>query len=451
MKDLTGNPSEIAQFLEQKWFEKSGLGASILVCSIGSVLLLTGESDGIWIRLLVAIVAAVLILAIWLYSRKTPKTKNGHVGIVIAITCESDEESQRFRADFIAPLRSAVQSGISDGRIELIELPRFLATQISDERTALDIIRKARARLIIYGSVRRRGNGTDRFCRMDLRAAVSHNPISLETSKAFGKEFSEILPSSIKIPADQEFVGFTFTSDLTEIVSKYVLGIAAGLSGDLAYAESMFLEVREKLSRKQGKVPTFTKLNERLPVRLAEVYEARANAAYFAWRKAPSQEAVEDIGKYIKAMEGPGIFRLPSYYSISAIYQFLSDRNVAAALSILKNIRNSGGIWNLNVAFLNAYKGNLKSATRNYKSSAARDVDSDIIGQVEDFLCVILENEPDKYQLHFCLGLFNEHIKGDKLRAIADYKVFIASGDAEEFPSERELARNWIMKLEKEA
>lgn len=450
MKDLTGTPSEIVDFLEQKWFEKSGLVTSILVSIFGSVWLLTSTGDGPFTRLIVAAIAALIVLGIWLYTRKTPRIKSGRVGILIAITCESDEESQRFRADFIAPLRRAVQSGVSDGCIELIELPRFLASQVTDVQAALAINNKCRARLIIYGSIRRRGVGTENFFWMELSGAVSHNPIPLETSKVFGKEFSEFLPPSIKIPLDQEFAGFTFTADLTEIVSKYVLGIAAGLSGDLAYAESMFLEVRGKLKEKSGKVPLFAKMNARLPLRLAEVYEAKANAAYLAWRKAPSKQAVEDIGESIKVMESPGIFRLPSYYFLSAIHHFLNDRNVAAALLSLKNVKNSGGIWNLNVAFLNAYKGNLKSATRNYKSTAAREVDVDIISQVEDFLCVILEHEPDKYQLHFCLGLLNAHIKGDKLRAIEDFKLFIADGDVKEFANERELAGTWIGELEKE-
>lgn len=146
-------------------------------------------------------------------------------------------------------------------------------------------------------------------------------------------------------------------------------------------------------------------------------------------------------------MHSPGVARLPSYYFLSAIHHFLNDRNITAALSSLKAVKNSGGIWNLNVAFLNAYNGNLKSATRNYKSAAAKEVELDIILQVEDFLCRILECEPNKYQLHFCLGLFNAHIKGDKLRAIEDFKSFIGNGDPTEFANERELARTWIIEL----
>jgi len=148
MKDLTGTPLEIANFLEQKWFEKSGLFASILIGATGSILLFTSEGDGLWTRLIVAAIATAIILSVWLYSRKTPKTKAGRVGILIAITCESDEESQRLRADFIAPLQRAVHNGVSGGSLHLIELPRFLAVKVIDGESALAITNKSRARLV---------------------------------------------------------------------------------------------------------------------------------------------------------------------------------------------------------------------------------------------------------------------------------------------------------------
>jgi hypothetical protein len=447
MKGLT----ELTDFLERKWFEKSGLLAAIVVCSVGSMTLFTSQADSAWIRLLSAVSAGLLVYGVWLVSRRIPKTKQGKVGIVVAVSCENDAESQRLRADFIDPLRKAIHSGFSGGSLQLIELPHFLLNSPLDNESALTIKSKVRAHLMLYGRVRRRVDGKDEFCYLELDGIVSHRPVSNEISKAFGKEFSELLPRGIRIPAGREFAGFSITSNLTEIVAKYVLGIAAGLSGDLAYAETLFSEVHSrvhaKLAQDKEDLPTYRTLSKRIPFRLLEIYEARAIIAYSDWRKNPSAESLDVIEESLKAMVRLGISRPPSFYFFSAIHHFLLNRDVSSALEELKNVKGQGGIWNLNVAFLNAYKGNLRAASRHYKLAAATEVDLDTSLQVEDFLCRILEIEPDKYQVNFCLGMFNEHIKGDLNRAVYDYEAFLTSGNPSDFAIERELVKNWISAL----
>lgn len=448
MQDIPDYLSGIANFLERKWFEKSGLASAVTFCAVGAVFLFTSPSDAPWVRALAAAVVGLVVYSVWLYSRKVPKTASGRVGIVIAILCESDEESKRLRADFIAPLRTAIHDGASGGTLQLIELPKFLSSSIEDNASALQMREQCRAHLLLYGRVRRRVDAGEEFCLLELQGVVAHNPISRETSIALGKEFGEIIPRGIKIPIGREFVGFTFTSAWAEIVAKYVLGIAAGLSGDLPYAEMLFEETRQKLkASKNEKFPVYTKLLQRIPIRLAEVYEAKAVAAVAKWRETGSFEYVDALGEALSGMEKDGVERLESYYFLTAIHHFLFNRDVAAALSALRNVKHSGGVWNLNVAFLNGYKGNLKSATRNYKNTAVKSVDWDVVLQVEDFLCRILEIEPEKYQLHFCLGVFNMAVKGDNLRAVRDFEAFLSFGNSKEFDYEQELARNWMAEL----
>ncbi len=447
MKEPVGNLSELTDFLEKKWLHASGLAAAALASAALSVTLFTSQDDGLLIRLVVATTAAVVITGVWLYSRRIPKTKLGRIGIAVAISCENDSESRRLRADFITPLQRAVHNGVSGRSLQLLELPQFLAAKLIDRELALAAMKKCRAHLFLYGTVRRRASGSEEFCLFELDGFVAHNPVSIEVRQAFVQEFSELLPKAIKIPAGQEFAGFSFTSDLTEIVAKYIIGIASGLSGDFDCAESMFTEVRGKIKGKSGDFPTFAKLTQRLPLRLAEVYEAKANSAYAEWRKNPTVENLGNFEITVQAMAAPDVVLRPSYHLLSAINQFLNGRDVSAALLSLKKVRNSDGIWHLNVAFLNAYKGNLKSATRNYRLAETKDIDLDAIAQVEEFLCLILDLEPEKYQLHFCLGLFNLHIKGDLERAVRDFEDFIACGDESEFVNERKLAKKWIQEI----
>lgn len=445
MEDWPSNLTGLANFLERKWFEKSGLFAAMALCAVGSVVLFTSQDDAPWARALLGIAVALIVLCAWLYSRQVPKTKPGRVGIAVAIACENDEESRRLHADFVTPLQKAIHDGASGSSLQFIELPSFLTSEIVDKVSALKMREKCGTHLLLYGRVRRRLDGGNEFCFMELEGVVAHKPISKEASLTLGKEFSEIIPRRVKIPAGREFADFSFTSAWAEIVSKYVLGISAGLSGELTYAEALFLEVRQKLKASMdGKFPIYTKLIQRIPSRLAEVYEAKAVSAYSIWRESGSSESIDELGQLIKKMGGAGVERLDSYYFLSAIHHFLSRRDVGGALVTLKNVKNSGGVWNLNVAFLNGYKGNLKSATRNYKSPACKSVELDVVLQVEDFLCRILELEPEKYQLHFCLGVFNLHVKGDPLRAARDFEDFLSKGVPSEFADERVLAKNWI-------
>ena len=99
------------------------------------------------------------------------------------------------------------------------------------------------------------------------------------------------------------------------------------------------------------------------------------------------------------------------------------------------------------MAFLSGYGGDLRAAYRHYRAAERIPVDASVLHRVEDFLCWMLTEEPDKHQLHYCLALFNRHVKGDKTQAIQDFEAFLGSGCPERFAKERELAARWVEDL----
>jgi hypothetical protein len=74
-------------------------------------------------------------------------------------------------------------------------------------------------------------------------------------------------------------------------------------------------------------------------------------------------------------------------------------------------------------------------------------VTADVLTQLEDFMCWILEEEPDKYQFHYCLGFFNWKAKGDNIQGQKDLEKFLELGSEKEFVKERELAKEWIKEI----
>ena len=121
----------------------------------------------------------------------------------------------------------------------------------------------------------------------------------------------------------------------------------------------------------------------------------------------------------------------PFVLFLSALHAFVENRDTKKALTYLKKIKGAAkgsadsnlvGAWNYNIAFLNAYDGKLNVAIRHYRKGAMAVVEPDVLNQVESFLCWVLEQEPEKYQLCYCLGFFNWKTKGDVVQAEKDFK-----------------------------
>ena len=87
---------------------------------------------------------------------------------------------------------------------------------------------------------------------------------------------------------------------------------------------------------------------------------------------------------------------------------------------------------------------------RQYRICANYDVTPVTLSEVEDFIVWLIEEEPDKYQFHYCLGFFNWKIKGDLHQAVNDFEEFLNRGKQEEFVKERELSQNWISEIKKQ-
>jgi hypothetical protein len=66
--------------------------------------------------------------------------------------------------------------------------------------------------------------------------------------------------------------------------------------------------------------------------------------------------------------------------------------------------------------------------------------------QVEEFLSIVLEDEPDKGQLLYFSAQLNQHLKKDTLAAEKDYELFLQHEKAKVFP---ELAADATAQLQK--
>lgn len=99
------------------------------------------------------------------------------------------------------------------------------------------------------------------------------------------------------------------------------------------------------------------------------------------------------------------------------------------------------------MAFLFAYDGYLKGAIQQYRQASKSKTKPEILPKIEEFIVWLLREEPDKYQLYYCLGYINRNIKGDDSLAIKDFENFLKYCPETNFAKERELAEKWIQEM----
>ena len=125
--------------------------------------------------------------------------------------------------------------------LNFIELSQPHAEKIVDYESANEMRIKTRSHFCIYGNVRKRPINGQEHQVIELNGIVTHKEVPKEISEKFSKEFTELFPTEINFPAGNELIAFKFTSDWAAIVAKYIIGIAATLSGDLGYSELSYI------------------------------------------------------------------------------------------------------------------------------------------------------------------------------------------------------------------
>ncbi len=444
MAEENGSLHNINQFLETHWFKKTGLVAALVVAISAELLWLAKVGAPWWSTLPIALISAVIITLVWWRSKQPPKTRKDKIGFLISIACSDDVEAQKLREDFVIPLRKLIKSGRTGDVFHFMELPQPISRTVVDLDDAHAVRGKSRAHFMLYGHVRLRTiDGKDHHI-IDLEGLVAHKPIPDHVHESLTREFTELLPRKVQLATDNDLLSFQFTSEWADIVAKYIIGIAAAVSGDLVYAEQLYNDASSRLKGKDTQFHAYSKLARRIPLRISELYEARARAVYDSWVTDRETRHITELGQHLAKVDesrksNPGVLNL------LAIHKFLSEYDADAALELLKKSPDTDtAVWHYNVAFLNAYRGDLKSAVRHYRQGTQYEHDPNGIAQVEEFICWTLQQQPDKYQLEYCLGFFNWQVKGDVLQAKKDFLSFLNRCEENAFRKEKELTTKWL-------
>lgn len=435
-----------AQFIEARWHTK--LGLIILETFVSfSLLGLTINHFSTTISILISISISIGILLAWLYSIRIPKTSKNKVGFLVAITCNDIQEKIKIDNDFIEPLHRLIKSGQNGNTFDFIVLNQYQSKKIISNDDAEKVRLKANAHFMVYGHVRLRNiNDVDTHI-IELEGIVSHNQVDNNATTAFSQEFAELLPRRVHASTVNDVIFLQLTSEWTEVVAKYIIATAAALSGDLEYSEQLYKEIKTKLPLMESKIPVYTQLKQRVPLKLSEINLIKSQRNFDAWvRNRKDMTLLQDAERLLNELL-PEHQLLDAVKTLKALNCFLLKRDTQGALDLLNSInkRLRNQVWHLNVAFIFAYTQKLNNAARSYRIASVESSNASTLSQVEDFIVWMIEQEPDKFYLYYALGYFNWKIKGDITMAKSDFEKFLSHPLAKlSFPKEAEISNDFI-------
>lgn len=395
-------------------------------------------------------VVGLIVLVIWLATNRLPRVAKGNAGIVIGILCDDPAEDKQVKTDFIANLRQLIQNG--GYCFQLVELPSWSLEGLDSFSTMDQLLRKVRGHFLLYGRVKLRNKDGKPAHLLSFEGMVRHRPVPPEVSQELRTDFSRVLPRKVVIEKENDAFSFEATAEWADVSAYYIVGTAALISGDVAYAESLFKSVEKKLKQERMFVEQIKEISRRLPQRFRQLYTAwlpHLYDAYFLTRNKQYLVKCDGICSQLLLYEKTNRRAM----SVKAICEFVLRRNVPAAHKLITKCRDDAdSTWWYSRAFLHAYQGKMDEALSDYRHAfEGPGADKSVPIQCEDFIQTILKEEPDRIQLHFCLGLINYRAKEDYAVAAEDFGRFLSLVKAEEFealvPKAREFLTNCQQRL----
>lgn len=399
-------------------------------------------------QVIASFVVGLSFFGFWIYTHRVSKIRSGNVGFTIAITGETENERAVVSSDFVRASKEVLEGLGQNPPLQIIELSRYHAEKIIDVETAQKYREKSGSHFLLFGTAKRRPvKGKDHYV-LKLRGLVTHAPIPIEKSKLLAQEMDKVLPLEFRVACEDSLDGFEVNSLWFAESAKFIIASAALLSGDFLLAKRLLENLKQSAGRlnKHKKKPGIKALFSLLPKRLANTYFALSQQHHYLWRETRDSLHLDEMKNYVDRFNEyePGTAH---YHVSTAIWLFVRKRDVEGARKeiskcVAKNV--SDPTWRFNVAFLYAYSGDMKKAVEQYDTAFRLGRSSEISFELEEFIDWTLANEPDKYQLHFCLGLINLKLKNDVLTATKDFETFLRKLEADKYPELKVMAQRYI-------
>ncbi|MCE3003868.1 MAG: hypothetical protein LW860_14385 [Xanthomonadaceae bacterium] len=340
-----------------------------------------------------------------------------------------------------------LSQGDTFSAIDLLELPYARRLEIDTAEHARALQRKSKAAFVLYGRLRCRDAGT-RIWRLDIRGLVSHGEIGHNNQKRLEREFSELLPRKKELPDHSALPEFELLSAVVDLVSRYVIAIAINVSGDPRRASSLFQTVADACSNQDLTTePVITSIRDRLPIRFYEVFTWAAQLELRNWLNTRDEKRIAEATIQLERVPTSERHR-PDYLGTLALCKFVASRDLRGAEALLKSPKATNPAFEMSLAFLASYRGNLRAACRHYRKAQELRATDLTLSEVREFLDWFQTTGERPAELAFIRGFIEYLFNRDKARAEKRFREFNHLAPKDQYPRERELVRKWLTELE---
>ncbi len=332
-----------------------------------------------------------------------PSNATDRFGIGIFIITETEKGRLRLENDLLKRMNETIQDQGLGAYFELVLASNAQAKKYSpliarhrtvlaspdptifvkDHKRFARFNKKAKCHFFTWGVLTERrdaelGGKTALILKSD--ALILHSELAPFRKKALEEQFKWI--KEFKINEEAEYQGLQFTADELILVADLVVGSAAAMVGNALPA----LEIHQKLFDHLNRVaetPSRKAIKKHVTAMIVDEFAVLASVAYMSQNDAA---LAKDYLQRAFALK-------PNHHNclvLLARIQFEHDNDAAAALTTshrLKPVADGIGIWRYNIAFLEMFAGNHKSAWKLYEEIFRTTYagESSTVSQVIDF------------------------------------------------------------------
>jgi hypothetical protein len=261
-------------------------------------------------------------------------------------------------------------------------------------------------------------------------------------------EFREVFPRRLQVELERDFVGFEVSAASLDLVARYVVAIAAAHSGAFNHAILLLEQLTAVLADRATFDQLAGLLNRRVPKQLREIRDAKFQQLVSSYSAIRTEESLRLIAEHINSYTAVEAQR----YEISlmrAMCMFVLDRDSDGARKELQlHAKVPDPSWQMGLAFIDAYHCNLQEAYRRYARIDPDSLSGKTLVDVEEFIQLILDQEPHQKQLLFLTGMINHRFKGDTSSARVDLRNFVKwAKNKTSYRTQVNAAEKWIKEL----
>lgn len=440
--------TDATRLARESWPKPLGLAfAWIAITLAGLSLSAIAPVIALW-AIILAIGIAFTVL--WFLNRSLKRCPKDKFGFVIAISVDDPATQKIFDRDFCKNLESLLVQGPLRKKLWVYQVPQFHLPHALTLDQATKLGSQTKSHFLLFGQVRTRQENTKKYY-LDLDGLVSHSETNDHNKTKLRGEFREVLPKRTIVDAGSELPEFELRSSLSSVAAKYIVGIAASISGRLDYADTMFHDAYNLAVPLQHTQPLAKKIVERLPYRLTETLLARARLHYERWRETYSEEDFRELATILNSAPVEAQ-QVGEWKALSAIcFVVETNENWIKVENLVSSCDAKDPTTHVNLAFIRSVTGDLRGATRHYRAAHDLNVNLDTVDEIMSFLLWYKDYRP-KYiaEIFFDLGFIAYCLLRDYALAKEYFDCF-DDCRANLYVRESELAKKWLSEIALEA